>query len=126
VSFAALTRLEELHISCSQVDPLPTPPSLASLCGDENAVDEGTCIFLRMDDADLHRPFYLGAVSMFPLSLRHLRMDKANWTDDVFRGPGGPMTLLRCPLLETLSLTMASLSQPSWEALFQGTSRRLC
>ena len=58
---------------------------------------------------------------MFPPSLHALRLDYANWPDPVFRAPGGPLTLLRCPRLRELSLGKAALAEPSWTALLAGT-----
>ena len=62
---------------------------------------------------------------MFPPSLRHLRMHNADSKAFAFRSPGGPLSLLRCPRLETLSLVNAHLAESWWAALFRGTSLHL-
>jgi len=59
-------------------------------------------------------------VSMFPSSLKVLHMHWAMWLDAQFRSPGGPLSFVHCPRLETLSLDKSYLDEPSWVAVMQG------
>ena len=58
---------------------------------------------------------------MFPSSLKVLHMHWAMWPDAKFRSPGGPLSFVHCPRLETLSLAKSFLDEPSWVAVMQGT-----
>ena len=63
---------------------------------------------------------------MFPSSLKVLHMHWAMWPDAKFRSPGGPLSFVHCPRLETLSLAKSFLDEPSWVAVMQGTSCPSC